>query len=50
VKGAQLDGVTVIVPDFIDDLRVVGTDVLEVLEHHGVNTHARAYQKSMTAS
>lgn len=48
VKGAQLDGVTVIVPDFIDDLRTVGTEVLEVLELNGVNTHARAYQKSAT--
>ncbi|WP_053146360.1 LLM class flavin-dependent oxidoreductase [Erwinia billingiae] len=47
VKGAQLDGVTVIVPDFIDDLRTVGTEVLEVLELHGVNTNARAWQKSV---
>jgi len=46
IKGAQLDGVTVIVPDFIDDLRTVGTEVVEVLEANGVSTHARAWQKA----
>ncbi|MAY46292.1 MAG: LLM class flavin-dependent oxidoreductase [Rhodobacteraceae bacterium] len=45
VKGAQLDGVTVIVPEFIDDLRTVGTEVVEVLEACGVATNARAHQK-----
>ncbi len=46
IKGAKLDGVTVIVPDFIDDLRIVGTEVLEVLELNGVSTNARRYQKA----
>jgi pyrimidine oxygenase len=46
IKGAQLDGVTVIVPDFIDDLKVVGTEVLEMLELNGVQTNARAHQKA----
>ncbi|RWR10306.1 LLM class flavin-dependent oxidoreductase [Paenirhodobacter populi] len=46
VKGAQLDGVTVIVPDFIDDLRTVGTEVVEVLAQNGVMTNAYAHQKA----
>jgi pyrimidine oxygenase len=46
IKGARLDGVTVIVPDFIDDLRTVGTEVLEVLEMNGVQTNARTHQKA----
>lgn len=40
VKGADLDGITVIVPDFIDDLRIVGTEVVDALAEHGLQTNA----------
>jgi pyrimidine oxygenase len=40
VKGADLDGITVIVPDFIDDLRTIGTTVVESLAAHGLSTNA----------
>lgn len=44
VKGADLNGITVIVPDFIDDLRTVGTRVTQALAEHGVSTSAIAHQ------
>jgi pyrimidine oxygenase len=34
--GADLDGIVVIVPDFIDDLRTVGTEVVDMLAEHGI--------------
>ena len=40
VRGAGLDGVTVIVPDFIDDLAVIGTQVVAGLAREGVITNA----------
>lgn len=49
IKGANLDGVTVIVPDFIDDLRIVGTEVLQVLKERGVHTNAWAHQHGVSA-
>lgn len=39
-RNADLDGITVIVPDFIDDLRTVGTEVVAVLAACGVTTKA----------
>ena len=49
VKGADLDGVTVIVPDFIDDLRTVGTEVVAALADDGVLTNAAAGQAAMAS-
>lgn len=40
IKEADLDGLTVIVPDFIDDLKVVGTEVVGYLADYGVTTNA----------
>jgi pyrimidine oxygenase len=40
VAQADLDGITLIVPDFIDDLRVVGTEVAARLAELGVVTTA----------
>lgn len=45
VKGADLDGITIIVPDFIDDLRTVGTEVMQALAANGVHTNAIDHQK-----
>lgn len=44
VHGAELDGITVIVPDFIDDLRTIGTAVVEGLHDGGVMCNAYAHQ------
>ena len=44
VKGANLDGITVIVPDFIDDLRTVGTQVVAALAAEGITTQASRQQ------
>lgn len=44
IKNADLDGVTVIVPDFIDDLRTIGTEVVAGLAEAGVATAAFAHQ------
>jgi len=44
VKRADLDGVTVIVPDFIDDLKTVGTEMVAVLAREGVVTQAARHQ------
>lgn len=44
VKNAKLDGITVIVPDFIDDLRTIGTEVVAGLHEAGVMTSAYAHQ------
>jgi pyrimidine oxygenase len=44
VKNAKLDGITVIVPDFIDDLKTVGTTVVEGLHAAGVSTTAYTHQ------
>ena len=38
----DLDGITVIVPDFIDDLKTVGTKVVTALAERGVTTNAAA--------
>jgi pyrimidine oxygenase len=40
--NADLDGITVIVPDFIDDLKTVGTKVAAGLAERGVHTNAAA--------
>ncbi len=48
VRGADLDGMTVIVPDFIDDLAVVGTEVVAALAAEGIATNAAASQRSPT--
>lgn len=42
VLHADLDGITVIVPDFIDDLKTVGTKVVTALAERGVTTNAAA--------
>ncbi|WP_334176845.1 LLM class flavin-dependent oxidoreductase [Pseudoxanthobacter sp.] len=42
VLNADLDGITVIVPDFIDDLKTVGTQVVTALAERGVMTNAAA--------
>lgn len=44
VTHAELDGVTVIVPDFIDDLRTIGTTVVAGLQAAGVETNAYTRQ------
>ena len=44
IKNAKLDGMTVIVPDFIDDLKTIGTDVVAGLYERGVTTTAYAHQ------
>jgi pyrimidine oxygenase len=44
IINADLDGMTVIVPDFIDDLRTIGTEVVAGLEAAGVMTAAFAHQ------
>lgn len=44
VLNADLDGITVIVPDFIDDLKTVGIDVVAGLAEAGVATNAFAHQ------
>lgn len=49
IKGAELDGITIIVPDFIDDLQVVGTEVMQVLAANGVHTNAVDFQKAAAA-
>lgn len=46
VKGANLDGITVIVPDFIDDLRIIGTEVVDALAANGLQTNAKILQGS----
>ncbi|MFC0534103.1 LLM class flavin-dependent oxidoreductase [Phytohabitans kaempferiae] len=40
VRDADLDGVTVIVPDFIDDLRTVGERVAPLMAGYGVRSRA----------
>lgn len=40
VREAQLDGVTLIVPEFIEDLRIVGEQVAPLLAEFGVTTMA----------
>jgi pyrimidine oxygenase len=40
VNEGQLDGIVVIVPDFIADLRIVGEQVAPLLAEHGVVTQA----------
>jgi pyrimidine oxygenase len=42
--NAKLNGITVIVPDFIDDLKIIGTTVVEGLHEHGVLTNAYTHQ------
>lgn len=42
--NAQLDGITVIVPDFIEDLKTIGTTVVEGLHEAGVATNAYDHQ------
>jgi pyrimidine oxygenase len=44
IKSADLDGMTVIVPDFIDDLRTIGTQVVAGLQAAGVMTTAYQHQ------
>lgn len=44
VKNGDLDGITVIVPDFIEDLKTVGTEVVAGLNAAGVSTTAYAHQ------
>ncbi len=44
VIHAKLDGITVIVPDFIADLEIVGTTVVEGLHDAGVQTNAYFHQ------
>lgn len=44
VINGKLDGITVIVPDFIDDLKTIGTHVVEGLRDHGVQTAAYQHQ------
>lgn len=46
VKNGDLNGITVIVPDFIDDLKTVGTQVVHGLQERGVKTGAFDYQKA----
>jgi pyrimidine oxygenase len=40
VKNGDLDGITVIVPDFIEDLRTIGTEVVAALAERGIETTA----------
>ncbi|HEY0123794.1 MAG TPA: LLM class flavin-dependent oxidoreductase [Rhizobium sp.] len=42
--NAELDGITVIVPDFVDDLKTIGTTVVEGLYEAGVVTNAYSHQ------
>ncbi|MCB8875851.1 LLM class flavin-dependent oxidoreductase [Acidisoma silvae] len=44
VINGKLNGITVIVPDFIDDLKTIGIDVVQGLHDHGVQTNAYAHQ------
>jgi pyrimidine oxygenase len=44
VKNAKLDGITVIVPEFIDDLTTVGRTVVAGLAERGVMTNAYTHQ------
>lgn len=44
VKNAKLNGITVIVPDFIDDLKTIGTEVVSGLHERGVSTSAYTHQ------
>ena len=50
VHGADLDGITVIVPDFIDDLRTVGVETVAALAKEGVLTAAADWQKDKAAA
>jgi len=45
IKGANLDGVTVIVPDFISDLKIVGVEVVAALDAEGISTSAAVHQR-----
>lgn len=49
ILAADLDGMTVIVPDFIDDLEVIGTKVIADLADMGVATNAASMQKLAAA-
>jgi pyrimidine oxygenase len=49
IRGADLDGMTVIVPDFIDDLQVVGNEVVAALAQEGIVTNAVASQRRAAA-
>ncbi len=42
--NGKLNGITVIVPDFIDDLRTIGLEVVAGLHAHGVQTNAYQHQ------
>jgi pyrimidine oxygenase len=44
IHGAKLSGMTVIVPDFIDDLTTIGTEVVAALAEEGVITNAARTQ------
>ena len=50
VHGADLDGITVIVPDFIDDLKIVGVETVAALAREGVLTAAADWQKAKAAA
>jgi len=49
VREGQLDGVTVIVPDFIDDLKVIATEIAPRLADRGIKTQAGALNTSSLA-
>lgn len=42
----ELDGVTIIVPDFIEDLKIIGKQVVPMLAEFGVHANAHALAKS----
>jgi pyrimidine oxygenase len=49
IKNARLDGMTVIVPDFIDDLKTIGVEVVAGLKERGVSTTAYAHQHGLAS-
>jgi pyrimidine oxygenase len=42
VIEGQLDGITIIVPDFVDDLKIVGEQVIPMMAEFGVKTKVSA--------
>ncbi|WP_213816688.1 LLM class flavin-dependent oxidoreductase [Glaciihabitans sp. dw_435] len=46
VREGQLDGVTIIVPEFIDDLRTFGEQVMPFFEEYGVSTSAATFTRA----
>ena len=38
----QLDGITIVVPDFVDDLKMVGEQIIPMMADFGVHTKVSA--------